>query len=532
MSNTFVRDMNSDLQLEIKVVMSLCESVDTPRSLAVYLLLRYGEYEQYMDLSIQASNYDNPSNFADDHLVTEVLRKSPNLPIDADKVEAAHESFWVSELSCFATNLRLREQTFEFEHKVRDSIARILGPLSKSALNLIESNFGHGPGATASLRGYGIVPSDKFDNKVSLTVELYPYYKSILGPNWWNTNKLPADIVSGNKFTTVPKNARTNRGICAEPTLNMYVQRGIGKYMRNRLRLFGIDLTDQSQNQRMAKRAYSEGLATIDLSSASDSLSTELVLSYFPQDWVDLLTLCRSDFCHIDGDQHELEKFSSMGNGYTFELETLVFYSVCMSVIPKEEMDRVGVYGDDIIVPAKYASRVIEVLNFLGFRTNQRKSFLAGNFFESCGTDWFKGQNVRPFYLKGRKRAIPYALQICNAIRKYSHNRLDGAGCDSRFRQLWVELYNSLPNVWKRCRVPLSFGDSGIITSFLEAKPPRAKNQLQGYIARHIVFRNVNRDKRTHSVLLSNLAQAMHPESSTQGREPRRGYLGRIRPKK
>lgn len=284
MLSTLVDSSTSDFRLEVDVVKSLCEMIDSPRSLAVYLLLSSGEYTQYLDLRMDASYYDNPSNFADDHLVTQILTKSPLLPISIDRKEAAHSSFWNSELCCYFTNVRIREETFEYEHILRKRIAAVLGPLDHRALKSIENSMKHGPGATASLRSRGLVPSDKFEKPLSMTVELYPYYKSLIGPLWHNYQKGPLEVIEGNRFTTVPKSAKTDRGIAAEPTLNMYVQLGIGRYMRKRLRKFGLDLKYQSRNSELARLAYSKGLATIDLSQASDSLSSELVLSYFPED--------------------------------------------------------------------------------------------------------------------------------------------------------------------------------------------------------------------------------------------------------
>lgn len=529
MSITFVRDISSDLQLELEVAMALCEAVDTPRSLTVYLLLKNHEFEQYLELSLDPSHYDNPSNFADDHLVTEVLRKSPNLPLDLCRVEAAQSSFWISELLCFETNKRLLTKASPYENQVRRWLSRILGPLDRVALERIESDFGHGPGATATLRGSGLVPSDKFDKAISLTIDLYPYYKTVLGPNWHNSQRSAAEIVGGNKFTTVPKSAKTDRGICAEPTLNIYIQKGIGSYIRHRLKHFGIDLDDQGRNRELARRAYSEGLATIDLSSASDSLARNLVLAYFPEPWADLLCLARSHRVYIDGSWHELEKFSSMGNGYTFELESLIFYAVCASIVPRDEMSKVGVYGDDLILPSTYAPALIETLEFLGFSVNTRKSFLAGNFFESCGTDWFKGVNVRPFYLRGRKGKIPYELQIMNRIRLYSNLRMAGFACDSRFRPIWVKLLGRLPSLWKKSRVPPELGDTGVICSLKEAHVARCKNHIEAYRCRHVLFRAVNRDKRIWSVLLSKLRHASPSERPTLGKEPKRGFLGRPR---
>lgn len=578
MSSSCAKDVAPDLKLEAEVVSELCKTIDSPRSLAVALMVEYGEFEQLLELETDANHYENPSNFADDYLVTSILSKSPNLPLGIDRAAQARASFYEAELCCYYANQRIAERPFERERELITWISRVLGPCDSFALSEIDRRMRHGPGATASLRGSGIVTSDKYDEDLSLTVDLLPYYKGILGSRWHHASSGHAQVVAGNKFTTVPKNAKTDRGICAEPTLNMYLQLGIGAYLRTRLGKFGVDLNDQSRNQKLAKRAWRDGLVTIDLSAASDSLARNVVLRFFPEDWAELLILARSHRCLIDGEWIELEKFSSMGNGFTFELESLLFYSVIRCFVPKERMRDVGVYGDDLICPHEYADAVIAALKFLGFKVNAKKTFLAGVFFESCGTDWFKGQNVRPFYLKGSGGNIPYSLQVANKLRLYAWERCNRLGCDPRFRPLWQKLTKQTPKFWRELKVPAYFGDSGLICSFLESKAKRARDQVEGFIAKSACFKPIRRDKRRISVLLARLprgkptpqfedpsgdginrynevfdalwktrvrlSSASHLSSEilrdveltdalpTYGREARRGFLGRVYSKK
>jgi len=529
MSISFTKDISPALSLEIQTAMRLCEDVDTPRSLCVYLLLKHQQWQDYLDLQIDPNHYESTRNFAADYLVTEVIRKSPNLPIDVDKRAQAVSSFYDSELLCYFTNLRVKSEECTFGREIRRNISRILGPLNQTALREIAERFSHGPGATQSLRGRGSTPSDKFRKTVSMTVELYPYYKSIVGELWHDANSLTKDVVYGSKFTTVPKSAKTDRGICCEPTLNMFVQKGIGAYIKKRLRRFGLDLSNQQyKNRELARLACDRGLATIDLSMASDSLAYYVVLSYFPPEWVELLTLCRSHRTYLDGEWHELEKFSSMGNGYTFEIESLLFYAVCMSIIPRCHFDDgdVAVYGDDIIIPSKYSDAVIETLNFLGFNVNVSKSFLAGNFYESCGSDWHKGRNVRPFYLKGSKDKVPYPVQIANKLRLYAYAQGDYHYSDPRFRRTWKWLFELCPPMWRKARVPQHFGDSGIISSKMEARPRKLRDGHEGYVVRYIKFTPVYRRQHDIFPYLASMSHGGWTDFS-KGREPRRGYLGR-----
>lgn len=102
-------------------------------------------------------------------------------------------------------------------------------------------------------------------------------------------------------------------------------------------------------------------------------------------------------------EEFSYQKISSMGNGYTFALESAIFtaivYGVMKAVRGQFRKDMFAVYGDDIIVPKNLSSYVIDTLNLCGFSVNEEKTFLHGPFRESCGADWFNGHPVRPVFL-------------------------------------------------------------------------------------------------------------------------------------
>lgn len=175
--------------------------------------------------------------------------------------------------------------------------------------------------------------------------------------------------------------------------------------MKRRMYHHGIDLYDQSINQDRARIGSRSGLyATIDLSSASDTVSAGLVYELLPSDWFDLLWTWRvgAVSSRLFNRTLQLEKFSAMGNGYTFELESLLFHCITAAACELSGyLPDISVYGDDIVAPSGCAVNVMLALEGLGFKINSEKSFYEGNFRESCGTDWVNGQNVRPFYIKG-----------------------------------------------------------------------------------------------------------------------------------
>jgi hypothetical protein len=134
---------------------------------------------------------------------------------------------------------------------------------------------------------------------------------------------------------------------------------------------------------------------------ASDLISTEVVYHLLPIDWAAALAYGRSSHCEVEGEVVKLQKFSSMGNGFTFPLESLIFYALAKAACD-DENDAVSIYGDDIIVPTEKYQRVVSALHAAGFEVNLSKSYHSGPFRESCGKDYYLGVDIRPFYLKDR----------------------------------------------------------------------------------------------------------------------------------
>jgi hypothetical protein len=205
-----------------------------------------------------------------------------------------------------------------------------------------------------------------------------------------------------------------------------------------------------------------------------------------------------------DGTWRELEKFSSMGNGCTFELESLLFLCICRSIIPENLHGCISVYGDDIIIPQEYTEAVVERLNSLGFSVNADKSFWQGSFRESCGSFTFDGIDVRPFYLKANEN-IPFDLQVANRLKLW----LQVDPTDS-FYELWNSFVTRVPGNWN-LPVPLILGDAGIIMTEQEARDhPRApfrskklrQRQIEGILVRHHILRPKRRAKYSLGVLL------------------------------
>jgi len=228
-------------------------------------------------------------------------------------------------------------------------------------------------------------------------------------------------VVQHNNISFVPKTAKTERTIAVEPLLNGYVQKGIDLELRKKLGKIGIDLRSQERNQQMAREGSSDGdndFVTIDLKSASDSISTELCRYLLPEDWFCLLDRTRSRHFRLDKREYPYAKFCSMGNGFCFPLETLLFAAACHAVGAGRPHIDWMVYGDDIIVRKQYGEPVLRLLRHWGFKNNQEKTFLRGPFRESCGADWFGGEDVRPYTLDHALDTVENVFKFLNLTRR------------------------------------------------------------------------------------------------------------------
>lgn len=228
--------------------------------------------------------------------------------------------------------------------------------------------------------------------------------------------------VNYNKISFVPKTAKTLRTIAVEPLLNGFVQKGIDLELRKKLLSVGLDLSDQGINQEFARQGSisdsEDGFVTIDLSSASDSVSIELCRYLLPDDWFRLLWRTRSPSFILDSKVYPYDKMCSMGNGFCFPLETLLFAAACISSGCGTPGVDFTVYGDDIIVRKRYAHSVLATLKHWGFTVNRDKTFLEGPFRESCGSDWFGGEDVRPFTLDFALDTVENVFKFLNLSRR------------------------------------------------------------------------------------------------------------------
>lgn len=327
----------------------------------------------------------------------------------------------------------------------RRTVSTVLGPLKDEIL--LGSFSG---GASTSRRRTESHPAQKFADKADATESAEFYVESLyrqapLFRKYGTFGRL--QTVEGAVLFTVPKKTDIDRCACKEPDFNMFLQKGVGRHIRSRLRRHGQDLNDQSRNRKLAEQGSRDGtLATLDLSSASDTITIEAVRALLPTEWFEYLNDIRSPIVVVDGRNHRTEMFSSMGNGFTFELESLLFYALVRAAAYFEGVPGViSVYGDDIICPSGAYDAVSWVLKEFGFSVNDKKSFATGPFRESCGGHYHNGDDVTPFYLKRKPVVLTDLIRVCNQLRLWATAEVARKYEIPATYDLWTKLADHVP---------------------------------------------------------------------------------------
>jgi hypothetical protein len=360
--------------------------------------------------------------FASSYLLSSVVRKwIPDDTRSADR--AAYNAFTSANNRCkdwyFQPEWEVDSLVFGEIRKTLDDFFHPGGePLVGSYFDLLRSGR---PGPGVNVGSYGTSFYTKYMASPLTTTSTYLYEEYKRYSEWipflsdaecLRYEKFGSPQITGSsRCSFVPKTSKASRMICIEPSLNMFYQLGLAAILTDRLRsYFGIDLATQpSVNHRLAQEGSKYGnYATIDLSSASDSISLRLCESILPK-WVfDLLVSLRSRSARVGSEDVPLFMMSTMGNGFTFPLQTIIFSAVTQAIDLVYSRSRLSwsVYGDDIIASSSYCRPLIRFLKLLNFSVNPEKTFIEGPFRESCGSDWFYGQPVRPVFVK--KLTLPY----------------------------------------------------------------------------------------------------------------------------
>lgn len=435
-----------------------------------------------------------------------LVKKYPfqNVP-ELNPEQAAREAFFSSEAKCSEMNDRFRSNGrflgIEFS-EMRAFIRYVLG--DEPSLNEIYNESAFGPGASVGVHGNATHLAKKYLAKWTVTPAAYYYARSALKhddhvfellargihhPTFFCLDSSLFDqefskktsMVSYNKIAFVPKTAKTFRSIAIEPSLNSYLQKGVDLSMRKRLLRIGIDLSDQELNSHYAYLGSicdnEDSFVTIDLKSASDSISIGLAEELLPYEWFRFLDSIRSKNFLMDKEIIPYHKFCSMGNGFCFPLETLLFTAACSCITKGRPGNDFLVYGDDIIVRKKFAEPLIALLGEMGFSVNTNKTFISGPFRESCGRDWFGGEDVRPFVLDFALDSIESYFKFLNLTRRNTRSTV-------YFAEVHSKIMLRLPESLRFLRPHKGNADSAIdstLDEFMSSRHARWNTSLQAW---------------------------------------------------
>jgi hypothetical protein len=206
------------------------------------------------------------------------------------------------------------------------------------------------------------------------------------------------------KAAEVPKSIKCNRIVSSEPAMSMFAQLAVNDLLVDQIHhhfVGHVSLHDQAKHNRLLRR---DGMATLDLSDASDHVSADLVERVLPQLWP-VLAKVRSEYTLLPNvGVIPLRTHAPMGAGTCFSVMTTVILGIIAyafdSMHYRWKSEPWSVYGDDIIVPIWICDYVIDLLERAGLVINIAKSCTTGRYVESCGLELYHGCDVTPVYLK------------------------------------------------------------------------------------------------------------------------------------
>lgn len=295
----------------------------------------------------------------------------------------------------------------------------------------------------------------------------------------------PASGVSSriSKLMFVPKNIKTARSICMEPSTLMFFQQGVLDTMLGLLRVSKlapfVRLKDQSFNRKLSQIGSETNLIdTLDLSSASDCLSYDLVKKIFPPSWQIVMRATRSYGVELpDGSCISVKKFAPMGSALCFPTQCITFWAVCIYAACRYTYDNsnnpsmpfaswldsarinwcirqfwqhtsttsigfqpLGIYGDDICIDSRLTDIVKSTLTALGFVVNEEKSFVGSQSFrESCGGFYMRGHDITPLYF-----SVKGVQEVTNPEHVASHVHVINECWNRRYKTLYRFLHHSI----------------------------------------------------------------------------------------
>lgn len=365
---------------------------------------------------------------------------------------------------------------------------KVLGPLD---VDQIFASCRHGPNSTVGvplMMSYPDVKAKTFDGPEAVQELFLVDYlrwdttlRPMLDDRWkcWENGTLDAVVKDlrtgirpdfkyrGARLSFVPKKFDKLRTMMPGSTLGQFFQLGTGDVIAERLRnMANIDLTNQADCHRLLAKFASrhpDVLDTIDWSEASDRLWISLCDAVLPRDWLEWLKTIRDEVAVYKGKTLTLPMIGTMGNGFTFPLQTLLFWSILSGIARTDGHDELVIssYGDDGIIPHGMFPSVERFASLVGWKINADKSFTSGCFRESCGMDAIHGEGVRPC-----QPARPDVVSGLVSVQAFVHVVYNGllesiqGRCATPNLDRWVEQVHSELSLGKIHVVPPFYGDN------------------------------------------------------------------------
>jgi len=277
----------------------------------------------------------------------------------------------------------------------------------------------HGPGAVADPSGSLKYNFNYWPRKLQQYFPWDFFATPDLGLFSHEEGKEPEEREFPSVVLCVPKTQKGPRIICKEPIAHQWIQGGIQRFLEERVRdtFIGqsIDFRNQAYSQAWALDASAYGdLATVDLSAASDRISTRLVEYLFGRDLDNsvlyALHASRSRYFRLGDGTYRFKKFAPMGSACTFPVQSILFASFAALAICQSRrwgasrvdsaLSEIRVFGDDIILPKDAIEVLYRALHSCGLKVNENKSYYTGLFRESCGMDAYAGVDITPAYVR------------------------------------------------------------------------------------------------------------------------------------
>jgi hypothetical protein len=345
-----------------------------------------------------------------------LFSKATDIPVQKDENDEVNEFISRTSPENPRTCIKYRPGLSIIFSHARQILSELLTPdgiIHPALAQWIDNPFGkHGPGAVAErekgrekwnfwydcMRLPSLLYSDVHGQPIGQEVTLQPLRS---------------------RLCVVPKDFRGHRLICAEPKELQFAQQGLLKVFEyilesSMLTSGHITLRDQIPSFRMSRYLK---YGTIDLKDASDHITLRLLKILLPRSVYNLVTRFRSNGIILP-DGRVIEQYNTaftMGNALCFPIETLVFWSLSLATILSDDgssvpndhelVNRVRkiplrVFGDDIIAPIEWVTRITEVLTAAGLSVNTDKTCKLTLVRESCGSWWYAGFDCRITKLK------------------------------------------------------------------------------------------------------------------------------------